>query len=326
MTYSTSKESPNHQIVFLVYTARSGSTFLASALDSFEEIGVSIEDSLPGGLAFVDEFSDNFHSLLTAFQQDIKFKSWNILSNDLKQILENKSGNQILPSILSLLFTSEKPKSKTFVYKAPEYIYIIEKIFRKFPDSKVLHIYRDPRAVFASQKNNLTSNKKNTFINNPYVFCNVWKRVMKHNTIWKEDTRFFPIKYEDLVENFEEQIQGINRFLGVNSSKTSEIGGYQDKIPEDQKHLHKLVGAGPTKERIDGWKKEITAVEVDILEKNLRKEMQDYGYELIKPHDVSSIIKFFIYMKYIAKKIYNLSRLMISFKDLKWRIKLSRND
>ena len=90
MTYSTSKESPNHQIVFLVYTARSGSTFLASALDSFEEIGVSIEDSIPGGLAFVDEFSDNFHSLLTAFQQDIKFKSWNILSNDLKQILEIK--------------------------------------------------------------------------------------------------------------------------------------------------------------------------------------------------------------------------------------------
>ena len=28
-----------------------------------------------------------------------------------------------------------------------------------------------------------------------------------------EEDADFPIKYEDLVENFEEQIQGINRFL-----------------------------------------------------------------------------------------------------------------
>ena len=130
MTYSISKENPKNQIVFLVYTARSGSTFLASILDSYSEIGVTIEDSIPGGVAFVDEFSNNKQALISAFENDGKFKYWNFDKRNLLQILENKSVNQILPAILGTLFASEKPSSNTFVYKAPEYIYIIEKIFR----------------------------------------------------------------------------------------------------------------------------------------------------------------------------------------------------
>ena len=41
------------KLVFMVYTARSGSTLLASSLESLEEIGVTIEDKVPWGLGFL---------------------------------------------------------------------------------------------------------------------------------------------------------------------------------------------------------------------------------------------------------------------------------
>ena len=316
----------NHkQLVFLVYTARSGSTLLASSLESFSEVGVSIEDKIPWGLGFFDEYFKDPRSIKGSLISDQKFNYWDISEDSIDSILKG-STKKILPNILDSYFSKIKPRASIHVYKSPDYIYLIKDIFKKFPHSKVLHIYRDPRAVFSSQKKNLTSNKKNTFINNPYTFSKVWKKVMRADRKWRSDPRFFSIKYEELVLEHNDLLLEVGTFLSVTKTNLQEDSNYSQRIPGDQKHLHKLVGEKPELSRINGWAQEISQLEIYILQKQLSSEMQEYDYKKIATSSYSILEDMLIFIDYLYMRIKNLLKLLLSFSALTYRLRLLKRN
>ena len=93
------------KLVFMVYTARSGSTLLASSLESLEEIGVTIEDKVPWGLGFFDELYQDANSIKTALKADQKFSYWNISSESIDKLLKLNQGDKILPELLKQYFS-----------------------------------------------------------------------------------------------------------------------------------------------------------------------------------------------------------------------------
>jgi len=319
-------KSKGKQLVFLVYTARSGSTLLASSLEFFSEVGVTIEDKVPWGLAFVDELFKHQSSIKDAILEDKKFKQWGLEDVLISKLVNQKTRKDILPSILEQYFIKHKPEAHIHIYKSPEYIYLVKELMDKYPYSKIIHIYRDPRAVFSSQKKNLTSNMKETFISNPYTFSSVWKKVMAADSKWSANKNFLSVKYEQLALDFEKTLMDIGAFLEIGNKDFLPQSNYSNRIPEDQKHLHLLVGKKPDIKRIEAWSEELSKVEISILQRELKSEMKAYGYKSVEASGNVVISDIFLRLKHYYSRLKNAFKLIFSYNSLKWRLKLIKSN
>ena len=115
-------------MIFLVYKARSGSTLLSSMLNSIDKVGVTIEDSIPGGLGLIDTNFKNKNEIFDVLTNDEKFNEWKIEKNELKRIIFER--DDILSEILCTYFKNKDESLEKFIYKC-QTIFIIQKNFRK---------------------------------------------------------------------------------------------------------------------------------------------------------------------------------------------------
>jgi hypothetical protein len=307
-------------MIFLVYEARSGSTFLASLLNSIDEVGVTIEDSIPWGIGLIDYNFKSKDRIYRALVNDVKFKEWNIDNSIVKKIINNNS--HILVNILEAYFNNKKKEINHYIYKCPIYIQCPEIIFRKFPHAKIIHIYRDPRAVYSSQKNNKISTSNKLFSTNPYTFSKVWKKAINNSFEMQTDKRFYNIEYESLINETNVTLKAIAKFIGVEYKITNKSDYYLD-IPRKQKYLHKNVNNKPLENRIDAWEQILTKEEIIIIELCLGEEMVKLGYKMkCLKNDLKSklLLLKYVIMHYIGF-FSNFFRLLFKFKTLVLKLK-----
>ena len=117
-------------MIYLVYKARSGSTLLSSMLNSIDKVGVTIEDSVPGGLGLLDKNFKNKNEILEVLLKDKKFAEWKINKKKLKEIVNHE--DDVLTEILSAYFINKDKKIEKYIYKCPGYIHYPEKILEKY--------------------------------------------------------------------------------------------------------------------------------------------------------------------------------------------------
>ena len=145
------------KLSFLIYDNRSGSTFLSALIDSFEDIGVSIESKILQPLLTGKETyrtESEIDHILEIIYRDPQFVDWGIPGQSLKRRLVRHlplGKKDIIYVILETYFNRVKPNSKCWVYKNSN-PYILRRIRRIIPDAKIIYIYRDGRAVFSSKK------------------------------------------------------------------------------------------------------------------------------------------------------------------------------
>ena len=287
-------------MIFLVYEARSGSTLLASLLNSIDTLGVTIEDSIPWGLGLIDTNYRKKEKIYNVIKNDKKFKEWNIDNSSIKEIINNNG--DILENILEFYFSNRDKKIKHYVYKCPIYIQQPHKILKKYPESKIIHIYRDPRAVYSSQKKNKISSKNKFFSTNPYSFSKIWKKSINEALRFNIDSRFYNLCYESLVNDTENTLKGVCNFIGVQYKVTNK-SDYYSHIPEDQKYLHKNVNDKPLKKRINAWKKVLSNEEIKIIESCLSQEIKKLKYQSISKK--VNFKYFFTYLKFFLIHYYD---------------------
>lgn len=97
--------------------------------------------------------------------------------------------------------------------KTPGHLYYVETLLRWFPEAKIIHTFRDPRAIVASEWKRLVEERpdtlKNRFLNPIYSIVVVlyvtitWLYASRlHNKyIKKYPSNYFMSKYEDLVSS-----------------------------------------------------------------------------------------------------------------------------
>ena len=124
------------------------------------------------------------------------------------------------------------------------------------PNSKIIHIYRDPRDVLCSYK---VQDWGSSQLENNIEWLNdvlsQWK--IKKESIAPD--RFIEIAFEDLIFSYDSQIKKINDFLGINSN---------DKLPTIDLSKH----------NIGRWKKGLNEKEKFISNTKLKNIINDYGY------------------------------------------------
>ena len=312
---------------FLCYINRSGSTYLAKLLNKYKEVGVTIESPFPDGVLYKELIIENEKELDKKILKlyNPKFKEWGITPDEIKIIILKKgnfpvSFREIFYDILELYFKKNKPDSKKYIYKtAWNYLVNYKKVREFYPEAKFIFIIRDGRAIYNSQKKSLSSLQRKPMSDNPIRTAFIYKKVEKILNLLKEQKWLYILKYENLILNTEEEIDKLLDFLSV-KEKTKDYFDYYEKIPENQKHLHKNLAKPPLKERIFSWEKELSKEEIYIFQKIARDALITLGYKM-KEINFNFLKRQKVFLKYlILFLIFRIKDKIFSFAKPKYLI------
>jgi hypothetical protein len=302
-------------LCFLTYIARSGSTLLAKELDKYRSIGVTIEEDIPDGLLEGEEvFIKNLYELdiyLDNLFSKPKFQFWNIDREKLRAELAKDEYPIDIGAILRKLykFYFSDTKYEVGIHKKGRYYLKIDELLKYFPDAKFIHLKRDPRGLFNSQKKSRDSRTGKLMSNNVVAFALSYRKMYNIMKFYNKFDYLYSLRYEDLIDNFDKEMHEILDFLGVTNREKEDIR-YYNKIPDPQKELHNNIQQPPLKERKSGWEKELSALEIAVLEACLKKEIRKEGYcfSRIKPGNIGQKVRFIervsvFYLKYYLAKL-----------------------
>ncbi len=301
------------KIIFITYVNRSGSTFLANIFSKYSEILVCPEADIliyrllinPNKQFIYD--NKQKQQIKSFISNDKKLKYWGLQINDLLGLNTVKTNFDAFAEILFAYQRKVKPNATTIVFKGTKLIDLYEKISREIKNKynlKYISIIRDGRAVFASQKRTISPSAKKKFATNPIRVATHWNGFVNNSLKYKNDRDYFIVKYESLIEEYENSIKKLFEHLELNTDKAySKHGDLFERIPDYQKPIHLYIIEDPQKEKIDSWKKKLNPIHIYIFEKISGVNLLKLGYEIINP-EVNLRKLFFIELYFKIKLIY----------------------
>jgi hypothetical protein len=174
--------------------------------------------------------------------------------------------------------------------QTPRNIFYAEALLRHYPEARVVHMVRDPRAVMASQKRRWRRRAllkdpsriplfqvARSWVNyHPYTMAHLWLRASTEAHRLATHPRFSIVRFEDLLADPETVIRGLCTRLDIEfEPQMLEI----DQI--NSSHASAINGPpkGFRKEAIDAWKACLTSAEVIVTERICETMMARFGYE-----------------------------------------------
>lgn len=187
--------------------------------------------------------------------------------------------------------------------QTPRNIFYAESLLDTYPDARIIHMMRDPRAVMASQKRRwkrrrLLANRDalppadalRAWINyHPYTMASLWSRATAEAMRLSNHSRFLLIRFEDLLTRPAETVQRVCEHLDldfdqnmldvpqINSSHESSAGGAR-------------TGLNP--EAIGAWRHSLSKAEVVITERVCREGMILNGYEPVGTSSLTADLRY----------------------------------
>lgn len=293
------------QLGFLVYDSRSGSTLLSALLNQYAVLSVSQESNFVSNVleyereTFVQR--KDISDLLAVLTDEVQFTEMDMDLDVLEEELSARlpiSKKNVIAIIAEHYHQNRDPSAAFLIIKGARQMYHLNTLHEYFGESRMIHVYRDGRAVFASKLHS-EDIEGNFMEKNIVMAARDWKRKMK---ILTGDERVVNVKYEDLLEDRNRVLNGILDQLGVADedrevSKAAEQ--YSDSIGERQKHLHSNVASEPDSSIATRWKRELTMFDILVYEILNRRQLESYGYEpvALRPEcSIFTIIKAYGYI------------------------------
>ena len=180
--------------------------------------------------------------------------------------------------------------------------------------SKAIHIIRDPRSVLSSWK------KLSSIGNFAYLNCIFnWYDSAHYMNNYKNnlsESDYFPVIYEDLMKNPEEETKKIINFLGLSFEKSLiDSNMWADKlnsnklvsIPRSAHEGNNILGF--SMDRTKNWKKNLDDWEILFLEYCLTEEMIKFNYTPVttlneRTKDINLILKDKVFKNELLHKNY----------------------
>ncbi len=98
------------------------------------------------------------------------------------------------------------PNATYIVEKSPRHVLVLERIFRLFPEARVIIMERDGRDVAVSQAKRLETFRSSV---------NLWRNLTKAGLPFRSDPRVAVVRYETLIADTELTLRKVCTFLGI---------------------------------------------------------------------------------------------------------------
>ena len=163
-----------------------------------------------------------------------------------------------------------------FVEKTPPNLLKLDRIIKLFPEAKIIHIIRDPRAVANSMlRTEFATGFK--FARSLGKAINLYRDFYTAGKRYENYENLIRVGYEDLQKNPELVYSRMLEFIGSPALSKKEI----KKIFSQNKNKVQSIQPGLfRKGKIDSYKKELTKDEIKKIEEKLKDVMIDYGYKI----------------------------------------------
>lgn len=176
------------------------------------------------------------------------------------------------------------PGSELVVDKTPENLRHAELISAVLPQARFVHIVRDPRAVFCSQRSASRSWSPWEFPTRALDGARFWKeQVETGRAIGRTTESYHEVRYEDLVESGPATVERLLAELGL----TVESGFGERAVAACEKSRMRRRKEFPPGfvRRVPrgGWREELSRGEVRLIEHVAGELMTELGYECVAP-------------------------------------------
>ncbi len=209
--------------------------------------------------------------------------AFDIEKGKLTNMIKKSKKDNILLAEFILKKYMKKRKIKYIILKAPKNVLFLEEIFKYFPHVKYINIVRDGRDVVVSMKKFFKEQLKE---NHPIdVDIRTWVTCINQaNKFKKKTNKFIEIKYEEFVENPEEQIKNICKFIGLVEPNKKELNQFYKKINiskiKNISESHSKQLSQPLyKKSIGNWKNKLTNEQKEIFKQIAGETLIKKGYE-----------------------------------------------
>jgi len=282
------------RLAFLVYRSRSGSTFFGDRLSRHPEVLVTPESNV--AFRLVNYFKNRHgkdisrRKLVEYIYSDQKFKDWKLPQENLAEVLHEYSELNWATTFYACCRAYQewkKQEAKVVVFKKSGWYYKnTDLLLSTFPDSLIICMLRDPRAVYNSACKALHSETKKpmagNILKNAFGWWDYVNRLFAAEKQWPG--RVLKVRYESFLPDISGKLTSIWRELGVlelDNIKLKEILDQQAEshlVTSSTRHLHGNVGQRPIIERAEGWKHELPSWRARLIRLICKKGMGICGY------------------------------------------------
>ena len=201
-------------LVFLVGSPRSGTTWLSRLLGAHSEIAATQETELISRYcrAWYDAWQDQIPDDVRRWERHRHRGLPSVLTLDEFDDYVIGFARSVYDKVLAL-----KPTAKVVIDKHPAYSLNVGLLRRMFPAAAVLDIVRDGRDVAASLLAASEGWGKDWAPGRIRLAAQTWRRCVEGAALAEDGSRYLRIKYEDLVQDGPSVLFDCLQFAGVKS-------------------------------------------------------------------------------------------------------------
>ncbi len=269
--------------IYIVGVGRSGTSLLQSMLHAHSELTSAPESHFfrtylsekRKTQAFEKKGSNEFTKIL---KNDKHFQRLELDPGSFKSIEGATFSMVDLYKEINELLKRRNAKSR-LVDKDPRNLENISSIHSFFPEAQIIHIIRDPRdVVFSKLKANWSSRR-------PYwLHTMIGEAQMKHGLKSAgrlRPTTYHQLRYEDLLEDPEEALRGLCRFLGIDFEEGMlrfNVAA-KDLVTKEEMQWKKETLKPLMKGNRFKWKEFYSPFQLAVIEAIAKPTMLRFGYE-----------------------------------------------
>lgn len=297
------------QPIFITGMHKSGTSLLRSLLDGhanlfvvpfeshfFPLAGFAVDNeyqfSLPGKSAR-ENLVDRFFNFINTISRADAGKGGNALMDSIDPDLFRQtftgllSGRHLNDREIFMAYYEAIAKSlpgkcndNHLVEKSVENAEFAESLSRWFPDARFLHIVRNPYSNIVSLRKFKATNHGFPLINRVIrTFYNNYYYLYRNTRLI---TNYKVVRYEDLVKNVKDVMNDICTFLGIEPNENMYKPTSMGKLWAGNS-MYESKFEGVDDRNLDKWRKYISPMEINYLNRAFPHVFEDYGYEMLKP-------------------------------------------
>lgn len=267
--------------IVVVGAQRSGTTLLRTILNEHPDLLVH-----PAEPQFLPElyqrFGDpvrNVRSAL-AYLASHKYLPSSVQPDDLRQHC-GQARQTPLPALIHCylrVWGGDELGGRRVVLKYPLLIFYLDLVQHWFPNVRIVHIVRDPRA-------NVTSQRARWPQFTVWECAQHWRQAVHAARRWRQryPHQYIELRYEDVIAAPERTLRQLCQELDLPFSERlltfeQEETVYQaGGIPEKQRFT------APDPARLDSWRKRLSPTDIGLIERACQTEMAWWDYPLLAP-------------------------------------------
>jgi hypothetical protein len=280
--------------LIIVGSGRSGTTLLVAILNGSEQIHIPYETSflVSAQPAFGGRHLDasDYDVLASLFQLTSEEKGWGLSREKMVQACGERSVTSLVEAVdaFCALYFEEHgiPASTRWGIKRPLMICHLDRVFRMFPEAKVIHVIRDGRDVCLSYQAIHEKSRVKFGPNGIITSAIYWAAGIRVAEPYRK--RIHTIRYEDLLSEPEQQLGELKDFLEMTDlvirhdsyHKTAKASVVTFEAAE---FAHLKVYSGVDHKNQNKYLHSMSVFDRMTFEALAAKELRAYGYPIHHP-------------------------------------------